>query len=224
MHVSKSNGFSRSNGGITYCHKFLFYNDVIFNFNAWYINNIALLWQFLTFLSWGIPVPILNLLDVWSRKRDIRSSWKKDAIRVPVHSWTNKDKTRTKSWLSPTQRTVWIPPNYTALWIFLVRNKRALNLLGREFRQIQYSFIVQSRGLLSCDAFYPEDGGSMDLWIVGILPQLCTVSQPRRAPHETSRPWKPQNSQCSVTVVHYFLGYLPVQIRLNRIYSIESYD
>jgi hypothetical protein len=39
-----------------------------------------------------------------------------------------------------------------------------------------------------------EDGGSMDLWNVGILPQHYTASEPRRPRLETSPPWKPQKS------------------------------
>jgi hypothetical protein len=31
-----------------------------------------------------------------------------------------------------------------------------------------------------CLHLHPEDGGSMDLWIVGILPQHYTASQPRK--------------------------------------------
>jgi hypothetical protein len=42
--------------------------------------------------------------------------------------------------------------------------------------------------------YNPEDGGSMDLWNVGILPQHYTASQPRRPWLETSPPWKSQNS------------------------------
>jgi len=42
---------------------------------------------------------------------------------------------------------------------------------------------------------HPEDGCSMDLWNVGILPQHYTASQPRRPRVEVSPPWKPQNSQ-----------------------------
>jgi len=39
---------------------------------------------------------------------------------------------------------------------------------------------------------HPEDGGSMDLWNVGILPQHYTVSQLRRPRLERSPPWKLQ--------------------------------
>jgi hypothetical protein len=42
---------------------------------------------------------------------------------------------------------------------------------------------------------HPEDGGSMHLRNVGILPQHHTASQPRRPLLKTSPPWKPQNSQ-----------------------------
>jgi len=38
----------------------------------------------------------------------------------------------------------------------------------------------------------PEDGGSMDLWNVGILPQHYTGSQLWRPRFESSPPWKPQ--------------------------------
>jgi len=41
----------------------------------------------------------------------------------------------------------------------------------------------------------PEDGGSMDLWNVGILPQHNTVPQPKRPRLETSPQLKPQNSE-----------------------------
>jgi len=41
---------------------------------------------------------------------------------------------------------------------------------------------------------YDEDGGSMDLWNVGILPQHYTASQLRKLRLETSLLWKPQNS------------------------------
>jgi hypothetical protein len=40
----------------------------------------------------------------------------------------------------------------------------------------------------------PEDGGSMDLWNVDILPQHYTMSQPRRPRLESSSPWKLQIS------------------------------
>jgi len=43
----------------------------------------------------------------------------------------------------------------------------------------------------------PEDGGSIDLWNIGILPQHCTASQPRRPRLETPPPWRPQNSHSS---------------------------
>jgi len=47
---------------------------------------------------------------------------------------------------------------------------------------------------------HPENGGSMNLWNVGILPQHCMASQPRRPQLETSPVWKPQNS-------HQWRGY-----------------
>jgi hypothetical protein len=40
---------------------------------------------------------------------------------------------------------------------------------------------------------FPQDGGSMDLWNVGVLPQLYITSQPRRPQSESSRLWKTKN-------------------------------
>jgi hypothetical protein len=40
----------------------------------------------------------------------------------------------------------------------------------------------------------PEDGGIMDLWNVGILPQYYTASQTGRPRFESSLPWEPQKS------------------------------
>jgi hypothetical protein len=41
--------------------------------------------------------------------------------------------------------------------------------------------------------FQPEDGGSMVIRNVGILPRHCTASQLRRRRLKTSPPWKPQH-------------------------------
>jgi len=68
-----------------------------------------------------------------------------------------------------------------------------------------YIHIISSRGLVGCDTVlccgriptfqrFPEDGSSMNLWNIGILPQHNTVSQPRRPRLEISPPWKPPNS------------------------------
>jgi hypothetical protein len=46
----------------------------------------------------------------------------------------------------------------------------------------------------------PEDGGSMDLWNVGILPQQCTASQPRRwRQHGPLECWYPTTTLHGVT-------------------------
>jgi hypothetical protein len=46
----------------------------------------------------------------------------------------------------------------------------------------------------------PEDGGSMDLWNVGILPQLYTASQPRRwRQHGPPKRWYPTTTLHGVT-------------------------
>jgi hypothetical protein len=50
------------------------------------------------------------------------------------------------------------------------------------------------RSLLPPTSLHSEDGGSMDLWNFGILPQHYTTSQLRRLRLETSPLWKPQNS------------------------------
>jgi hypothetical protein len=42
---------------------------------------------------------------------------------------------------------------------------------------------------------YCEDGGSIELWNVGILPQHYMASQSRRPRLETSPPWKARNSK-----------------------------
>jgi len=44
----------------------------------------------------------------------------------------------------------------------------------------------------------PEDGGSVDFWNVGILPQHYTASQPKTLRLETSPPLKPKNLQYQV--------------------------
>jgi hypothetical protein len=43
-------------------------------------------------------------------------------------------------------------------------------------------------------SLHPEDGGSMFLRNLGILPHRYTESQPKRPRLESSRPWKPQIS------------------------------
>jgi len=52
---------------------------------------------------------------------------------------------------------------------------------------------------------HPEDGGSMDLWNVGILPRHYTESQPKRPRLASSPPWKPQNSHqvTKVLIMHF---------------------
>jgi len=40
--------------------------------------------------------------------------------------------------------------------------------------------------MVSPYSLHPEDGGSMDLWNVGILSQYCTASQPGRLRLQTS--------------------------------------
>jgi len=54
-------------------------------------------------------------------------------------------------------------------------------------------------------ALHPEDGGSTDLWNVGILLQRYTVSQIRRPRLEASPPWKPQNLYATVCYIHHIL-------------------
>jgi hypothetical protein len=74
---------------------------------------------------------------------------------------------------------------------------------------------------------YPEDGGSMDLWNVGILPQHYTASQRRRPRLETS-PWKPQNSypyftfNCFRIAVAFWLGCEKLSSASLRIYEGKS--
>jgi hypothetical protein len=41
---------------------------------------------------------------------------------------------------------------------------------------------------------HPEDGGSMEIWKAGILPQHYTASQARRLRLETSPLWEPRNN------------------------------
>jgi len=45
-----------------------------------------------------------------------------------------------------------------------------------------------------CLRLHPEEGGSMDLWNVDILPQYYTASQSIRTLFESSPPRKPQMS------------------------------
>jgi hypothetical protein len=47
------------------------------------------------------------------------------------------------------------------------------------------------RSMLPPSSGWSEDGGSMDLWNVGVLLQQYTASRPRRPRLESSSPWKP---------------------------------
>jgi hypothetical protein len=65
----------------------------------------------------------------------------------------------------------------------------------------------------------PEDGGSMDLWNVGNLPQHSTASQPTRPRLETSPPWKPQTYSYITHTLSVLLNIDPFRLSLTVTYT-----
>jgi len=78
----------------------------------------------------------------------------------------------------------------------ILHNFRTVNHLL--FRPVQVFRVVTPCsvvvGYQHFRSLHPEDGASMDLWNVGILPQHYTAWQSRRPRLEVSLAWKVQNS------------------------------
>jgi len=77
---------------------------------------------------------------------------------------------------------------------------------GLNLHVVPCSVVVGYQHFTGTCCFHPEDGGNIDLWNFGILPQLYMASQPKRTWLETSSPWKPQNNSLSLHVIIFLLN------------------
>jgi len=91
--------------------------------------------------------------------------------------------------------------------------KKTINLFQVIFWVVMPCSVVVgyqcSRGPCCCHLQDETDGGSMDLWNVGILLQCYMASQPRRHQLKTLLPWKPQSllTHSFYSSAHVFVPY-----------------
>jgi hypothetical protein len=160
------------------------------------------MWNFLGFLPIKFKVVVLRVVSPYA---DNCSTWNCVYLKCYVGNWFHRMKQNLQLTITPWNRFLFEELTFTQL----VKIFPAFYGTGRLIIvQVEIFWIVMPCNIVvgyqcfrdqSClpslgwsEMKWSEDGGSMDLWSVGILPQHYTASQLRRPRFESSLPWKPQ--------------------------------